>query len=447
MDLANPVWAWAPYQPNDARPWTLQLAGHLYRRAAFGGNWGQLRRAVADGPQRAVDALLKPDADVEAFNRAHDKNEASSGGSNATDALRAWWLRRMIETPHPLLEKMTLFWHGYFAISNAKVNSALLMGRHVQQLRRHALGSFATMLETVCNDPAVFLHLEAKANRKARPSEFFPRVFLEQFTVGTSNFTEKDVREVARAFTGWFVFGDELREIEREHDSGVKHILGQKGALKKQDVVRIALQQPATAQRVLRQLYRWLISEEGEPSDALIAPLAVRFAKDHNIGAIVETMLRSNLFFSPAAYRRRVKSPVEFALGIVRGLEGNVGTPKLAGDLAALGQELYNPPTVKGWAGGRCWINRLTMLARARLAHALASGAEPYQLDPLDTAKRHGRSTVAEASQFLLDLFLQGDVSDSFRDMVSPAGSQDPPTERMRRFVALVAAQPEFQLA
>ncbi|MBM3890865.1 MAG: DUF1800 domain-containing protein, partial [Verrucomicrobia bacterium] len=169
MNLSDPIWAWAPYQPNDARPWTLQLAGHLYRRAAFGGNWNQLRRAVADGPQRTVDALLKPASDVEAFNRAHDKNEASASSGNATDNLRAWWLRRMIETPHPLLEKMTLFWHGYFAISNAKVNSALMMSRHVQQLRRHALGSFAAMLEGVCSDPAVFLHLEAKANRKARP--------------------------------------------------------------------------------------------------------------------------------------------------------------------------------------------------------------------------------------------------------------------------------------
>jgi uncharacterized protein (DUF1800 family) len=272
-------------------------------------------------------------------------------------------------------------------------------------------------------------------------------VFLEQFTAGPGRFTEKDVQEVARAFTGWFVFREELRDIEREHDPGVKRILGQEGAFKKQDVVRIALQQPATAQRVVRQLYRWLISEENDPSDALIAPLAAGFAKDHNIGAVIETMLRSNLFFSPAAYRQRVKSPVEFALGIVRALEGNVGTPRLGADLIALGQELYHPPTVKGWVGGRHWINRFTMLGRERLAQALVSGVEPYQLDPLDTAKKNGRSTTAEATQFLLDLFLQGDVSGGFREMVSAIAAQDNPAQRMRQFAALVAAQPEFQLA
>ena len=158
-------------------------------------------------------------------------------------------------------------------------------------------------------------------------------------------------------------------------------------------------------------------------------------------------MLRSNLFFSPVAYRQRVKSPVEFALGIVRGLEGNVGTPRLGADLSALGQELYHPPTVKGWVGGRHWINRFTMLGRGRLAQALVSGAEPYQLNPFDTAKKHGCSTTAEATQLLLDLFLQDDVSNDFREMVSAAGSQANQVDRMRQFAALVAAQPEFQLA
>ena len=449
--LADPAWAWARYEPEPERPWDLRLAGHLFRRAAFGADRGTLQQALSDGPQRAVEKLLSPDADVDAFNRTYEAYEVAAAGSNSADGLRAWWLRRMIETPHPLLEKMTLFWHSHFATSNAKVGSGRLMQRQVQLLREHALGRFQPLLEAVSRDPAMLVWVGADANHKALPNENYARSLMARFSLGLGNFSEDDIREAARAFTGWFVLRNELRFIPREHDSGPKKVLGREGNFDGDDVVRIVLEHPATPQFLVRKLYRWLISETHPPDDALVAPLAEAFAQEYDTGKLVETMLRSNLFFSPAAYRQRVKCPVEFALGIIRGLEATVPTARLGSDLAMLGQNLYHPPTVKGWEGGRYWINATTMVGRSNLAVALLSGSEPYgdKLDPLAVAGRYGHATPESAAQFLLDLFLQGDLEAGARDALlkTVAGSEGDASQRLRRFAHGVVTLPEFQLA
>ncbi|OHE79627.1 MAG: hypothetical protein A2107_15450, partial [Verrucomicrobia bacterium GWF2_62_7] len=330
----DPASAWARYEPDARRPWNLALVGHLYRRAAFGATWDQLQRALADGPQRTIDGLLRPRADVAAFNRQYDEYETPPNDENSSSELRAWWLQRMIRTPHPLLEKMTLFWHGHFAVNAAKVNSARATQRHLQLLRSHALGSFRAMLLGIVRDAAMFLSLDAKANRKAFPNEDFARWLMETFTLGPGRCSDRDVREAARAFSGWFVLQNELRFIERERDPETKRILGQEGRFTSDDVARILLEQPATAQMIVRKLYRWLISETAEPDARLIAPLGESFAKNHDVLQLVETMLRSNIFFSAAAYRQRMKSPVEFSLGIIKGLEEAVPTPPLAEALA-----------------------------------------------------------------------------------------------------------------
>ncbi|MHC4401243.1 MAG: DUF1800 domain-containing protein [Planctomycetota bacterium] len=448
----DPDWAWAPYRPGAERPWDLRLAGHLHRRAGFGADWPTLQQALSDGPQRSIEKLLHPEGDqLGAFGRTYDEYEASAAGGAGAAGLRAWWLRRMILTPHPLLEKMTLFWHGYFAISNGRVNSARLMHRHVQLLRSQALGDFAALLESVSRDPAMLLALDAAANRRAQPNENYARGLLAQFSLGQGNFSEKDVREAARAFTGWFVFRNQLRYVPREHDAGEKAILGREGTFEGDDVVRIVLQEPATPRLLVRKLYRWLISETEEPDDALIVPLAETFARDYNVARLTETMLRSNLFFSPAAYRRRIKSPVEFALGVIRGMEAMVPTTQLGGDLAGLGQDLYHPPTVKGWPGGRSWINQATLIGRSNLAAALLSGGEPYggKLDPETAARKHGSADPASAARFLLDLFLQGDVDENVANRILKGveSSSGEPGMRLRRLAHAVVTLPEFQLS
>jgi len=451
--LSDPGWAWAAYQPDARRPWNLAQAGHLFRRAAFGAGWDQLQQALSDGPQRAVDKLLRPQADLAVFNRAYDGYEDSAAGS--IDGLRAWWLRRIIQTPHPLLEKMTLFWHSHFATNSLKVKNPRLMLRHVQLLRSQALNSFRDMLQAISRDPAVLICLGADANRKALPNESFVRPLMEVFTLSPRHYTQKDVREAARAFTGWFALRGRLSYIPREHDGNIKEILGESGNFAGDDVVRIVLEQPATARTVVRKLYRWLVCETEEPDAMLVAPLVESFAKDYDILKLAETMLRSNLFFSPAAYRRRIKCPVEFALGIVKALEGVVSTTQLGHDLAGLGQNLYHPPTVKGWIGARHWINSATLLGRHNLALALLQGSGPYadKLNPWVVAKKYGCSTLKSATRFLLDLFLQGDLDPDVYETVlktaqAPAGiGSDDPEGMLRRFAHLVVTLPEFHLA
>ena len=450
---ADPGWAWAPYEPDARRPWNLALAAHLYRRATFGAGWGQLQQAVSDGPQRTVDKLLRPPADVADFNRRSDESENAAAGS--VDGLRAWWLRRMMETPHPLLEKMTLFWHGYFAVNATEVNNPRLMTGYVRLLRRHALGSFSSLLPALARDPAMLVWLGADVNRKATPNDSFVRPLLETFTLGPGHFAEEDVRQAARAFTGRFVLRGQLRDLPQEHDETVKSILGREGNFAAEDVTRILLEEPATARTVVRRLYRWLISETEEPPDALIAPLAESFAKDYDVGKLVETMLRSNLFFSRQAYRQRIKGPLEFGVGIVKALEGIVSATQLAQDAANLGQDLCRPPTVKGWTGGRYWINTATLVGRHNLAAALLHSGKRYdsRLDPWAVTQRHGYTTPEAAARFLLDLFLQGDLEPGVRetllqDMRPLATDGDGgPGTTLRHLAYAVTTLPEYHLA
>jgi uncharacterized protein (DUF1800 family) len=450
--MNDPDWAWAEYEPDAERPWNLAQAGHLYRRAAFGANWAQLQQALSDGPRRTIDKLLRPQSDMTEFNRTYDDYEKSAV---SVDALQAWWLRRIIQTPHPLLEKMTLFWHSHFATNGEKVKSARLMQQHTQLLRSQALNSFGTLLEGISHDPAVLVWLDAVANRKALPNENFVKPLMETFTLGPGQYTEKDVSEASRAFTGWFVLSGQLRYIEREHDENIKHILGREGNFKDDDVIRILLEHQATSKRLVRKLYNWLICETEQPDENLIAPLAESFAKDYDVQKVVETMLRSNLFFSPAAYRRRIKCPVEFAAGIIRGLEGVVSTTELAQDLANLGQDLCYPPTVRGWVGGQNWINNATMIGRYNLASSLLSDSGPYasKLNPSGVAQKYGFSTLESEIQFMLDLFLQGNLdTDVYDKMLKTAQERkgndgNKKEDKIRNFTHAVITLPEFHLA
>ena len=449
-ELADPGWAWAAYEPQARRPWNLALAGHLYRRAGFGGSWEQLQQALSDGPQRTVDRLLRPQADVAAFNRRCDESEDIAGGS--LDGLRAWWLRRMMETPHPLLEKTTLFWHSYFATSGGDLNNARWMQEHVRLLRSHALGSFGSLLQAMSRDLAMLQWLGADANRKAAPNDSFVRPLLETFTLGPGHFTEDDVRDAARAFTGWFVLRGQVRYLTQEHDETVKHVLGHEGNFTAEDVVRIVLEQPATAHTIVRKLYRWLISETDEPSDALLTPLAGSFAKDYDVMRLAETMLRSNLFFSQQAYRQKVKGPVEYAIGITKALEAMVSATQLGQDAAGLGQDLCCPPTVKGWTGGRYWINTATLVGRHNLAASLLQSGQPYdgKLNPWAVAQKHGHTTPESSARFLLELLLQNDLEPGVREALlqnmAAAGGEGPETA-LRRLAYAVTTLPEYQLA
>lgn len=433
----DPAWAWARYEPVDGRGWNVGLAAHLLARAGFGSSLAERGRAVADGPQKTIDRLVHPPEDVNAFEQTYAEYERASEGS--IDALRAWWLRRMVETPFPLLEKLTLFWHGHFAVSQNEVGRSPLMQRHVQLLREHALGPFRSLLQAVMVDPAMLLCLEAQKSRKATPPLMLARTLLGAFTVGEGNYTDRDVAETARAFTGWFVLRTRLQFYDREFDDGDKEILGKKDNFTTESALDRIADQRATSRTVVRKLYRQFVSETDDPGDELLDPLVDSLAAGGDVLATVETMLRSNLFFSPLAPHSRVKSPVEFALGLARCFTDRIATQNLGPSLAGLGQDLYNPPTSAGWPGGLDWLNDASIVGRHRLAAEMLApdGKSLCNLNVQSFAAAHDKTDPAASLPFFTDLLLPG--SDAAVEMASIP-------KRLEDLVLAIACLPDYQL-
>jgi hypothetical protein len=456
---------WAEYTPTAADPWDVRKAGHLLRRATFGPTHAELERAVKDGPKAAIDKLLKggePDAD---FEKTSDFMAAprSLPPSSAGTRLSAWWLWRILHTAHPLREKLSLFWHNHFATSHAKVQNAQFMVGQYRLLHRHALGDFRDLLREMSFDPAMLVWLDAKESKKGKPNENYARELMELFSLGLGHYTEADVREAARAFTGYDVKAGRSAFDPKQHDDGEKTVLGKTGRWKGEDVVKICLDQPACPRFVVRKLYAFLVSETATPADELLQPLADGYrASGFDTGRLVETILRSNHFFSRAAYRQRVKGPVDFAVGIVRGLEGTAGPLPLAEELDKLGQAVFAPPSVKGWDGGPTWLNAQTLLFRQNLALALTSTTDSRfgrRCDPVTVLQRHGRTTDAGVVDFLLGVFVQHDVPQAAREKLlaylgesgsakTPAywTSDDAAHHRLRTAAHLTLTLPEFQL-
>lgn len=475
----DPRWAWQRYRPSAASPWDLKKVGHLYRRAAFGATMQELRAAQEMGPDRAIDQLLRGQPDAEA-DEVWGMVTRGLRQFNTGDQLPAAWLYRMLYTTHPLREKMTLFWHNHFATSNRKVQNAGYMLGQNELMRRHALGSFRTLLEEMSHDPAMMVWLDTILSRRGQANENYARELMELFSLGINhprqperrNYTEQDVREAARAFTGWTLEGGKPVFHANQHDDGDKAVLGQRGRFKSTDIVRICLEQEAAPYFITRKLFRFLVSENLQPSAALLEPLATAFrTSDYNFAGLVEQVLRSNLFFSGHAYRARIKTPVDFALGIVRGLEGHLGgagqerrlgSTELASALEGLGQRLFYPPSVAGWDMGRAWLNGQTYLLRQNLALALTSTTDDRfgrRADPAGLLRRHGVEGDAAQVDFMVRLFLQDDVPAGTRERlvqyVADAKSRpypffwsqnDASEQRVRAVCHLVLCLPEVQL-
>jgi uncharacterized protein (DUF1800 family) len=462
-EAIDPKWAWQPYVPSDKAPWDLKKAGHLYRRASFGATWGQLQNAVKAGPERTIADMLRGEPGQEQFDRVTAPLAESIARSNSGAQARAWWLYRMLLGPHPLKEKITLFWHNHFATSNAKVNNVGFMLGQYELIRRHALGSFRTLLQEMSKDPAMMVWLDTAHSKKGMPNENYARELMELFSLGIGHYTEQDIREAARAFTGWEIQGKEVKLEQAQHDAGEKTVLEQKGKWTGDDIVRICLEQKSAPLFITRKLYLFLVSETAPPTDELLEPLAAEFRKsDYDFGALVRTILRSNLFFSPIVYRTKVKPPVDFALGMIRALEGRLGTTALAAALEELGQNVFYPPSVKGWDGGPAWLNGQTLLFRQNLALALTSTEDSRfgrHTDPSALARTRGKKSDEEVLDFFLQLFLQSDVPEESRQKLFDYQQQstkqnypvywtkeDAADHRVRALCHLVLTLPEFQL-
>jgi uncharacterized protein (DUF1800 family) len=457
--------AWEPYRPGADNPWDRKKVGHLYRRAGFGATTAELDAGVRDGHEKTLERILDGAPESDDFTRTSDfmASERSMPSGAPQGRLSAWWLDRMLKTAHPLREKMTLFWHNHFATSNEKVQNARYMLGQYRLMQKHALGNFRELLVAMGTDAAMMVWLDTLGSTKGNPNENYARELMELFSLGIGHYTEKDIREAAKAFTGYEIKDGKGWLNTRQHDAGEKTVLGKSGKFKGEDVARICLDQPACPRFIVRKLYRYLVSESDDAPAELIDPLAKQYREwDFDTGKLVATMLRSNLFFSPPAYRAKIKSPVEFATGIVRGLEGTAGTLPLATALEGLGQVLFAPPSVKGWDGGPAWLNAQTLLGRNNLALALTSTEDVQFSDRCDPARvlaRHGAKADADVVRFLLDVFLQGDVPaaarDKLLDYLNTAKTvkypvywtaTDVANHRTRAVAHLVLTLPEFQL-
>jgi len=462
----DPQRLWEPYKPSDKNPWDLKKVGHLYRRAAFGANWNELQAGLELGPDKLIGNLLKGSAGAADFESETLRWGQTIRKVNNPRQASEWWLYRMLYTPHPLREKLTLFWHNHFATSNAKVlNAGYMMGQY-DLLYKNAAGNFAEFLQAISKDPAMMIWLDTVQSKKGTPNENYARELMELFSLGIGNYSETDIREAARALTGWEIKEGKFFNNAAQHDDTEKSVLGQKGKWHGEDIVRICLEQKACPRFIVRKLFRFLISETMEPTPDLIEPVAAKFGKDYDFSALVETMLRSNLFFSEHAYRTRIKSPVDYVLGIVRAFEVRLGTTNLARALETLGQNVFHPPSVKGWDGGRTWLNGQTLLTRQNLALTLCETRRKEREDdpdslplPLLLANRRQAKTDEEMVDLFLQVFLQGDAPaetrGKFVDYARRAPKQSYPVywsdrrkqeHRGTSVCHLVLTLPEYQL-
>ena len=283
--------------------------------------------------------------------------------------LKAWWLREMLDSPTPLVEVMTLFWHNHFTSSLTKVKAPALLFRQNQLLRRHAVGNFRTLLHAIARDPAMLVYLDNARSRRQAPNENFARELLELFTLGEGRYSETDIKETARAFTGWSVDPESgsFAYRPRWHDGGEKRILGRRGAFDGDDVIDLLLARPETAELIVTKLWRQFISDT--PDRAEVRRLA-RLFRDarYEIGPLLSALFTSDAFWAAENRGCLIKSPVDFIVGSLRLFELPL---RKDADMAwlsrRLGQDLFEPPDVKGWPGGNAWITGATLLDRQAL--------------------------------------------------------------------------------
>jgi uncharacterized protein (DUF1800 family) len=444
---------WTPYVPGGRAPWDLRRVVHLHRRAGFAATWAELQRDLKDGPKGSVDRLLAGKSRRDGVPEDFASVAATLAGyAGDTERLKAWWIYRMLFGPDPLTERLVLMWHNHFATSAAKVG--LAVRRQNDIFREYARAPFGELLTRVVHDPALLVWLDAQANRKGQPNENLGRELMELFTLGIGRYTETDVKESARALTGWTVEKGQFKEDAGLHDPGEKTILRKTGRWKGDDLVRMLLDHPATADRLAFRVCELLMGEGAV--DAAVKTLAAGLRERNlDVGWAVETVLRSEAFFAEANLGSRVLGPVEYVVGATRALELLDPPPNtliLAEFATNLGQNLFHPPNVGGWPGGRSWITTRSAIGRHNYGVALVGGADVGRGPPLDAlalATRHGRPGDLESViTFAAELLVGAPPDRAWRERLLAAldGRKGAEPEAARTAVALILASPEAQL-
>jgi uncharacterized protein (DUF1800 family) len=413
---------------------TRSTIAHLYRRVGFGARPDELDAAVARGyratvevllaglngpdpsgdkvavPQLAVDRTTPLPQDPVARMAANQKRMMAQ--NQEYQALQLWWLNRMIQTSTPLREKLTLLWHGHFATAFEKVRNAAFMYRQNQLLRTMGGGNFEALTQAVAKDPAMMLWLDTQTDVVGRPNENFARELMELFTLGIGNYSEDDVKEAARCFTGWAfnrTTGDYLFRA-RLHDSSAKTLLGQSGPFNGEDVVHMVTHHPASAHWVVAKLWSHL-AYPVTPADPLVPELATGYGRDLDITNLLRAILLRPEFTGVQARGGLVKQPIEYVVGIARafGLDAGGNPPIAAGStttttgsarpakrpglalpaaLRLLAQEPFNPPNVGGWPQNEYWLTTATAQARLQFGALVGATADLTGLAGLSPAQR-----------------------------------------------------------
>ncbi len=455
--------------PLPASEWTLEAAGHLLNRAAFGGTPEEIQRLHVMGHTSAVQSLLNAGEDEDLFpspeisplrSYRELKNASASPAEmmekrkmiqaqvrRQTIEARLWWINRMASTPFPAREKCVLFWHGHWATSIQKVNDPFLILQQNQTLRAHSFGSFALFAKEMSKDPAMIRYLDLNSSKVGRPNENFAREFMELFTLGEGQYSEEDIQEVARSFTGYRINPDTggFLFAARSHDSGVKKIFGKTGKMNGDETVDLIVLRPQCAEFLSAKLWNFYAGEN--PANALNQVLASEYrASGLKTGDFLKRIFLSREFYAPKYRRRQIKSPVQWLIQTCKILERPMPDPRvIQSTLEQLGQVPFAPPNVKGWDGGRAWISSSTLLLRYNLGGALvrnARGAEP------DIEKILPLETTSEAACDLLSWRLfQAPMSTALREKTmdflenngrSPASHRD--------LIHLLMSTPDFQL-
>ncbi len=413
---------------------------HLLWRTGCGASVADIDRVQADGLDRTLDRLLTTQDETPAFQQSDRLlKQAAMDSGNIID-LKAWWLNRLLMSANPLVEKLTLLWHNHFATSNAKVDSVPLMAAQNDLLRRESLGSFRRVLHAIAKDVAMLVWLDSNANRKRHPNENFAREVMELFSLGVGNYSERDIQEAARAFTGWHVRNGEFWFNAIQHDAGSKTLLGKTGAFDGGAVVELCLEHAACPRFLAFKLLRQFV--EPQPSAEHIAALAARI-RQHNYEwrQVLRELFASRLFFAPQSRLSLIKSPIELVLGAMKTLDARPNLQPIARLCAELGQDLFEPPTVKGWDGGRLWISSTTLIQRANFATTLMKS---NQLGTVSVASLKTADEVGFVGELLLGRELSAEgLAEVRRFLQSQPGDREQRTRSLSQFVMQM---PEFQL-
>ena len=430
--------------------------GHLLRRAGFGANEEEMDRFLAMGEEATVEYLIEYEA---ADDSALEKRLSGLGlDLEKLRDLQRWSLLRMIYTQRPLQEKMVLFWHGLLTSAFKKVGKGPYMLNQDQLFRRQALGEYDVLLKAISRDSAMLIWLDSRVNNKKAPNENFARELMELFSMGIGPYTEADVRESARAFTGWGLKKKDFIFRENQHDYGTKTFLGRTGGYSGDDIVDIIMEHPATAQFVCRKLFTFFVHDD--PEAATLTSLARTFNDTrYSVKAVMRQILTSPDFYSSKAYRAKIKSPAEFVAGTVRVLGIETDGRPLNALTDRMGQILFSPFDVSGWPGGAAWINSSTLLQRLNFANKIATArSRSFKFAPLQVAQDHGFNTAAAALNHFILLLLDGQAPSQDRQILLDyaqgldglSGSGNPSAtvdEKLRSLVYLVMSSPDFQLA